>query len=88
VLHDQGCQARDQQQGRDASQDMRSVMMIVVVATVHVMAMVAMPAMVAAPVAMVGAFVEREFVAHADIKFAHSIFLKIAAQLTAGRISS
>jgi len=50
---------------------MRSVVMIVMVATVHVMAMVAMSAMVAAPVAMVGAFVEREFVAHADIKFAH-----------------
>jgi len=69
VLHDQGRQTRDQQQGRDAAQHMRTVMMMP--AMMQVVAMMTMPAVMAAPVAVVGAFVEREFVAHADIEFAH-----------------
>jgi hypothetical protein len=39
-------------------------------AAVHVTVMAPMMA-ISPPVAVVGAFIERKFVAHADIKFAH-----------------
>jgi hypothetical protein len=68
MLNDQGGQARDQQQERNAAKAVRTVMMMV--AVMHVMAM---PAVMSASmsVAAVAAFLEREFAAYTDIKFAH-----------------
>jgi hypothetical protein len=68
MFDDQGRQARDQQQGRDAAKAVRTVVMIVMVAVMHVMVMPPMMAMLPA-VAVV--FVERKFIAHANSKFAH-----------------
>jgi hypothetical protein len=89
VLHNQGRQTRDQQQGRDTAENMRAVMVMMATA-MHVVAMmvVTMPAPVAAFMAVVGAFVEREFIAHADIKFAHKSPWIRRPQLAARRISS
>jgi hypothetical protein len=81
VLHDQGRQAGDQQQRCDTAQAVRTVVMMMGMLVVAVMAMTVMPPVMAISVAVaVAAFIEREFVAHTDIKFAHSVSLVFAAQ--------
>lgn len=82
MLYDQGHSARNDQQKGQPAETMVTVMMVV--------AMAMMPPS-AAPSKGAGvrtAFVQREFIAHADIDFAHRIFPKVAAFMAAGRVSS
>jgi hypothetical protein len=70
VFRDQRGEAGDHQQHGETAEAVAAVMMVVSVVHVVVMAMMAaVSAMPAAAVFM--PFVERKFVAHTDIKFAH-----------------
>jgi hypothetical protein len=80
MLHDKRDRTSDhQQEGQPAETMMAMVMMTV---TVVAMMVAPVPGTLLFPgmAALVRtAFVQREFIAHADIDFAHSIFPKIAA---------
>jgi hypothetical protein len=82
VLHDQRGETGDQQQGRQAPQAMRPVMVMKMVMAMMA-AVVMTSAMSPAPAVRHGAFIEREFIAHADIKFAHRSPCCCAASWTA-----
>jgi hypothetical protein len=75
MLHDQGDHARDHQQERQAADAVAATAMTVVEAVLVVMAVVMTVAVAMTTVSFAVAlgFVEREFIAHPDIYFAHSV---------------
>jgi hypothetical protein len=81
MFHQQGHGARDHQQKCQPAETMMTVM----VAVVMMVAPVMMPVTASVFVSPGGAalfrtgFVQREFIAHTDIDFAHSFFLIVAA---------
>ena len=80
MLHDQGNGACDHQQEGQPAETVMAVVMVAVMVTAMVMAPV--PGAFLFPGVAVlfrTAFVQREFIAHTDIDFAHSIFPEIAA---------
>jgi hypothetical protein len=89
MLHDQRDSPCDhQQEGKPAEATVAVVMMAVMV-TIMVMAPVpGTPFFPGVAVFLRTAFVQREFIAHADIDFTHWIFPKVAATAAAGIISS
>jgi hypothetical protein len=74
VLHDQSHKAGDHQQRGEAAKTKQ--MSVVMMAVVHVVMVAAATAM-GAGLAIFAAFVERKFVAHTDIKFTHSVSIKV-----------
>jgi hypothetical protein len=69
VFHDQADNARNDQQQRQAVETMTAAVMA------KAMMVVAVPVMAAMPAAafFIAGFVERKFIAHPDIQFAHSV---------------
>jgi hypothetical protein len=88
MLDNQGHGAcNHQQKGKPAEAVVAVVPMTVMV--VMAMMMAPMTAVIFSQgAAVILRFIQREFITYDDIQFAHSIFLKVAAQLAAGRISS
>jgi hypothetical protein len=77
VFHDQGNHARDhQQQGQAADAVAAAMMPVMMPMMMPVMMMVSVPmTTVSFAAALVAGFVERKFIAHPNINFAHSVSL-------------